>query len=264
MAEQPVVTKIDARGTGWLILNRPHVHNAFDDVLIARLHRGLSAFADDPAVRQVAIAARGESFSAGADLNWMRRLAEAPFEDNMADAMRLAELLHTLDRLAKPTVAVVQGPAYGGGVGLVAACDIAIAARERARFALTEVRLGLVPATISPYVVAAIGSRQARRYMLTGERFDAGEARRIGLVHRVVSADELDGAVAATLEALTAGGPQALTSAKRLIAEIAARPIDAQLIRDTGEWISRLRASPEARERMAAFLERRTGERSGR
>jgi methylglutaconyl-CoA hydratase len=256
MSERAVITEVDADGTGWLTLDRAEVHNAFDDALIARMAEALAALGDDPKVRAVVLAARGKSFSAGADLNWMRRMGGYSHEENIADAMALAGLLRTLDELPKPTIARVQGPAYGGGVGLVAACDIAIAA-ETARFALTEVKLGLIPAVISPHVLAAIGPRQARRYFVSGEVFDATEARRIGLVHRVVSAADLDTAVGDMLKTLSGNGRRAMAEVKQLIRAVSGRPIDEAVMRDTAERIARARASDEGRERITAFLEKR-------
>jgi methylglutaconyl-CoA hydratase len=256
MSEQAIVTEIDAEGTGWLTLDRPEVHNAFDDTLIARMAEALAALGGDPNVRAVVLAARGKSFSAGADLNWMRRMGGYSHEENIADAMGLAELLRTLDELPKPTIARVQGPAYGGGVGLVAACDIAIAA-ETARFALTEVKLGLIPAVISPHVLAAIGPRQARRYFVSGEVFDAAEAHRIGLVHRTVPAADLDAAVRDMLKTLAGNGRRAMAEVKELIRAVTGRPIDEAVMRDTAERIARARASDEGRERITQFLEKR-------
>jgi methylglutaconyl-CoA hydratase len=256
MSEQAVITEVDADGTGWLTLDRAEVHNAFDDVLIARMTEALAALGGDPKVRAVVLAARGKSFSAGADLNWMRRMGGYSRDENIADAMALAGLLRTLDELAKPTIARVQGPAYGGGVGLVAACDIAIAA-ETARFALTEVKLGLIPAVISPHVLAAIGPRQARRYFVSGEVFDADEAHRIGLVHRVVSAADLDTAVRDMLKTLSGNGRRAMAEVKQLIRAVSGRPIDEAVMRDTAERIARARASDEGRERITQFLDKR-------
>jgi methylglutaconyl-CoA hydratase len=216
----------------------------------------LAALGGDPKVRAVVLAARGKSFSAGADLNWMRRMGGYSHEENIADAMALARLLRTLDELPKPTIARVQGPAYGGGVGLIAACDIAIAA-ETARFALTEVKLGLIPAVISPHVLAAIGPRQARRYFVSGEVFDADEAQRIGLVHRVVGAEDLDAAVGDMLKTLAGNGRRAMAEVKQLIRAVAGRPIDEAVMLDTAERIARARASDEGRERITQFLEKR-------
>lgn len=257
MSADPIIVAVDAERTAWLTLNRPEVHNAFDDAQIARLTDALRKLGDDPNVRTVAITANGKSFSAGADLNWMGRMAEYTFAENVADVEKLAEMLDTLNRLPKPTVGVVQGPAYGGGVGLVAACDIAVASREAARFALTEVRLGLIPATISPYVIAAIGQRQARRYFLTAEAFDADEAQRIGLVHVVAPAAALLVAAREVLKTLAAGAPGAQAACKDLVRAVAGRPTDPHMIRDTAERIATARASDEARERIRAFLEAR-------
>lgn len=256
MDDAAITLEIDGQGTAWLTLNRPQVHNAFDDILIARMTAALTEARDDPRVRAVAVAARGPSFSAGADLNWMKRMALASHAENVADALRLAELLRLLSELPKPTVALVQGPAYGGGVGLVAACDIAVAAEETATFALTEVRLGLVPATISPYVIAAIGRRQAQRYFLTAERFGAADALRIGLVHAVVPASALRSAADRMLQALGQGGPAALAAAKALIRSVAGRTIDAGLMAETAERIADARASDEAQSRIVTFLKR--------
>lgn len=252
-----VLAEIDDEGTGWLSLNRPASHNAFDDALIAEMIAKLRTFAAADRVRAVAVRGCGRSFSAGADLNWMRRMGEATQAENVADALRLAELLETLDRLPKPTLALVNGPAYGGGVGLVAACDIAIAARS-AVFAMTEVRLGLIPAVISPHVLAAIGSRQARRYFISAESFDAEEALRIGLIHDVVEPDELEAAGRRMLATLAANSVPAMAAVKTLIREVAGRTIDDGLMRDTAERIARARASADGRARIAAFLESRS------
>ena len=237
-------------------LDRPQVHNAFDDVLIAELTNVLDALNTDPAVRVVVLAGAGASFSAGADIAWMRRMAGYGEAENLADARALARLLRTLDRLAKPTVALVHGPAIGGGVGLVACCDIALAAGA-AFFQLSEVKLGLTPAVISPYVIGAIGARAARRYMLSAERFDADEAWRLGLVHRVVPDGELEAAGEALVAALSAGAPGAQADVKDLIAAVAGRPRDAALIDDTARRIARRRASEEGQDGLAAFLEKR-------
>ncbi len=252
-----VLADVDDDGTGWLSLNRPASHNAFDDALIAEMTAALQAFAADDRVRAVVLRGRGRSFSAGADLNWMRRMGEATQAENVVDALRLAELLETLDRLPKPTVALVNGAAYGGGVGLVAACDIAIAARS-AVFAMTEVRLGLIPAVISPHVLAAIGPRQARRYFISGESFTAGEALRIGLIHDVVEPDDLEAAGRRMLATLAANSAQAMADVKVLIRDVAGRTIDESLMRDTAERIARSRSSEDGRARIAAFLESRS------
>lgn len=243
-------------GVATVTMNRPDVHNAFDDALIAELTATLAALNADASVRVVVLAAAGRSFSAGADLQWMQRMAQFSGDENLRDARALAGLMRTLDRMAKPTIARVQGAAFGGGVGLVACCDMAVAARE-AVFCLSEVRLGLMPAVISPYVVQAIGARAARRYFLTAERFDAPEAQRLGLINGVVDAAELDAAVASLVKPLLAGGPAAIAAAKALIAAVDNRPIDAIVIDDTARRIAQQRASDEGREGVAAFLEKR-------
>jgi methylglutaconyl-CoA hydratase len=237
-------------------LARPDVHNAFNETLIAELTDALRTLDADAAVRVVVLAGQGRSFCAGADLNWMKRMAGYGHAENLADATALAAMLQTLYALSKPTIARVHGPAFGGGVGLVAACDVALAA-EGASFSLSEVKLGLIPATIGPYVVEAIGARAARRYFLTAERFDAAEALRIGLVHEVVAADGLDARVDALLGALRAAGPQAQAAAKALIRAVAQRPIDAAVIADTAERIAAVRASAEGKDGVAAFLGKR-------
>ena len=243
-------------GVAVVTLARPEVHNAFNERLIAELTTALRALDADPAVRVVVLAGQGKSFCAGADLTWMQRMAGYGDAENLADAGALAAMLSTLDRLTKPTLARVHGAAYGGGVGLVACCDIAIAAEE-ATFALSEARLGLIPATIGPYVVAAIGARAARRYFLTAERFGAAEALRIGLVHEAVPATALDVRVDALVDALRGAGPRAQAECKALVRAVSARPIDDAVIADTVERIAAVRASAEGREGVAAFLERR-------
>lgn len=248
---------VDGRGVATVTLDRPALHNAFDDALIAALTEALRSLGRDEAVRVVVLAARGKSFSAGADLDWMRRTAGYSREENLRDAEALAALMRTLDGLPRPTVAVVQGPAYGGGVGLVACCDVAVASTA-ATFCLSEVRLGLAPAVISPYVVAAIGPRAARRYALTAERFDAAEARRLGLVHEAVAPEALEAAAGRIVAALLAGGPRAVAAAKSLLARVARAPLDDGLVAETAERIAALRASEEGREGLSAFLEKRT------
>jgi methylglutaconyl-CoA hydratase len=257
MSEPTILTNIDNRGVATLTMNRPELHNAFDDSLIAELTDALRELDEDPDVRVVVLAASGKSFSAGADLNWMRRMADYSYEQNLADAEGLAELMRTLDTLSKPTIALVQGAAYGGGVGLVACCDIAIAT-VRASFCLSEVKLGLIPAVISPYVIAAVGSRSARRYFLSAESFDAGEAYLLGLVHQVV-ADERELAAASDrmTAQLLANGPAAMAAAKVLIAAVAGRQVDDALIADTAGRIADQRSSLEGREGLSAFLEKR-------
>ncbi len=257
MNEQTIITHIDDRGRASLTMNRPELHNAFDDAIISDLTDALRQLDDDPDVRVVVLAASGRSFSSGADLNWMRRMADYSREQNLADAEGLAELMRTLDTLSKPTIALVQGAAYGGGVGLVACCDIAIATVQ-ASFCLSEVKLGLIPAVISPYVVAAIGSRAARRYFLSAETFDTGEAHRLGLVHVVVAdQQELAAEAERMVVRLLANGPGAMAAAKNLVAAVAGRHVDDALIADTAGRIADQRSSPEGREGLSAFLEKR-------
>ncbi|MFZ2948446.1 MAG: enoyl-CoA hydratase/isomerase family protein [Desulfuromonadaceae bacterium] len=257
MSEPIILTQIDDRGRATLTMNRPELHNAFDDAVISDLTEALRQLDDDPDVRVVILTASGRSFSSGADLNWMRRMADYSREQNLADAEGVAELMRTLDTLSRPTIALVQGVAYGGGVGLVACCDIAIATGQ-ASFCLSEVRLGLLPAVISPYVVAAIGSRAARRYFLSAETFDAAEAFRLGLVHQVVAdGEELAAAAERMVARLLANGPGAMSAAKNLIAAVAGRHVDDALIADTAGRIADRRSSPEGREGLSAFLEKR-------
>lgn len=240
----------------WLTLNRPEIHNAFDDRQIADLTSLLADLAQDEAVRAVVLTGAGRSFSAGADLNWMRRTSTYGEDENLRDAKALAALMQALNELSKPTVARVNGAALGGGTGLVACCDVAVAS-ETALFGTTEVRLGIMPAVIGPYVIAAIGARQARRLMLTGERITAEHAARIDLVHEVVAPDQLDAAVERIVNDLLKGGPGAIGAAKRLVRDLSDRPIDQTMIDDTASRIAALRATPEAREGLAAFLEKR-------
>lgn len=243
-------------GVATVTLNRPQLHNAFDDALIESLTATLRTLEADAAVRVVVLAANGKSFSAGADLNWMRRMADYSEAQNLDDARGLGELMRTLNGLAKPTLARVQGAAYGGGVGLVACCDIVIAATS-ASFCLSEVKLGLIPAVISPYVVNAIGERQARRYFISAERFDAATAQRLGLVHEVVEPQALDARVDELLATLAQNGPAAMVAAKRLAQDVARGPLDAALIEDTAQRIAAIRASAEGREGLSAFLGKR-------
>ena len=256
MSEPLFIEDIGADGTARLTLNRPEVHNAFNDELIAGLTAALLALEADRRVRAVVLAARGKSFSAGADLNWMQRMAGYSREENLEDARTLAGLMSTLDRLAKPTLALVQGAAFGGGVGLVACCDLVVAA-EDASFCLSEVKLGLIPAVIGPYVVAALGQSAARRYVLTAERFSAREALRLGLVHEVVPAERLEETGRRLLACLADGGPEAQAGAKDLVFAVAGRPADRAMVEETARRIAGVRAGPEAREGLAAFLEKR-------
>ena len=256
MSARSVLVSVDADGIAVVTLNRPEVHNAFDDRLIAALTVELRKLDADARVRAVVIAGNGKSLSAGADLNWLKRVAKYSDADNLKDAMALAEMLHVLYTLSKPTVARVHGPAYGGGVGLVCCCDIAIATRE-AVFAFSEVRLGLIPGTISPYAVNAIGERMARRYFLTGERIDAGEAFRLGLVHDIAEEEELNARIGQVLFELYKGGPHALAAAKELIRAVARSRLDQDMVADTARRFAAVRASVEGREGIAAFLDKR-------
>ncbi len=249
--------QVDIRNAVALItLDRPDVHNAFDQTLIAELADALRATDADETVRAVVLLGAGESFCAGADLNWMRRMAGFSAAQNLADARALAAMLSTLNTLSKPTIARVHGAAFGGGVGLVACCDIAIAAHD-ATFAFSEARLGLIPATISPYIIEAIGARAARRYFLTAERFTAAEAYRLGLLHELVPPHELDARINELLGFLVTAGPCAQTECKALIRAIAHRPIGADVLADTARRIARVRASPEGKEGVSAFLAKR-------
>jgi methylglutaconyl-CoA hydratase len=234
-------------------LNRPDVHNAFDETLIAELTHVVRTFDADTSIRVLILEGRGKSFCAGADLNWMKKMAGFTQAENLADANSLAAMLSALNGMSKPTIARVHGAAYGGGVGLVACCDIAIGTPE-ASFALSETRLGLIPAAISPYVIEAIGARAARRYFLSAESFGAEEARRLGLLHEVVAEAELDAAIDRLIATLLDAGPQAQAEAKLLIRAVAQRPSDQGVIGDTAKRIARVRATPEGKEGVAAFL----------
>ncbi|WP_428422075.1 enoyl-CoA hydratase/isomerase family protein [Methylibium sp.] len=245
-----------AAAVAQVTLCRPDLRNAFNDEVIAALTQAFRALDIDDAVRVVVLAAEGPAFCAGADLHWMRRMADYTRAQNLDDAAGLAEMLRSIAGCRKPTIARVQGDAYAGGVGLVAACDLAVAA-DSVQFCLSEVKLGLVPATISPYVVRAMGARAAQRYMLTAERFDAATALRLGFVHEVVPAESLDRGVQGLTGALLAASPQALAACKRLLHEVTGQPLDAALIARTVEFIADARASDEGREGVQAFLGKR-------
>jgi methylglutaconyl-CoA hydratase len=244
------------QGIALIWLNRPDMRNAMNDVLIAELGDAVSRAIGDDAVRVIVLAGRGKAFCAGADLGWMKKGREMTQEASAQDTGNLARILRMLYESPKPTVARVHGPAFAGGMGLVAACDIAIASVE-AKFCLSEVKLGLIPAMISPYVIRAMGEPRARRYFLTGEVFDAAEAYRIGFVHDIAPAEELDGEVNAILGHLVQGGPLALAQCKKLIRDVAGRPIDDALTDDTAARIAQARATDEAQEGIAAFFEKR-------
>ena len=237
-------------------LNRAERHNAFDDTLITKLIDAFEKLVGDPQVRVVQLRGAGKSFSAGADLNWMKRMAGYGRDENLKDAGELGKLMRILHELPKPTIALVQGAAYGGGVGLVAACDFAIAA-PGATFSLSEVKLGLIPAVISPYVVKAVGPRAANRLFLTAERFDGAEAYRLGLVTQLASEDILQQTADKLAQDLLANSPTAMAAAKALTRRVADRPIDDALIAATVAGIADQRASPEGCEGVAAFLEKR-------
>ncbi|WP_320836569.1 enoyl-CoA hydratase/isomerase family protein [Zhongshania sp.] len=253
---QSIHYHVDEHGVATITLNRPDIHNAFDDTVIAALTDAFTQAANDSAVRIVILASNGKSFCAGGDLNWMRRMAGYNYEENLRDSNALANMLRTLNFLPKPTIARVQGAAYGGGVGLVACCDIAVASTESA-FCLSEVKVGLIPATIGPYVVRAIGQRAARRYFTTAELISAKSAHELGLVSELVEREELDARIANLVKNLLRNGPNAMAEAKRLVLDIADREIDAAMIADTSERIAQTRGSDEGREGLSAFLEKR-------
>ncbi|MCW5570251.1 MAG: enoyl-CoA hydratase-related protein [Steroidobacteraceae bacterium] len=247
----------DGRGVARLTLDRPERHNAFDGALIGAIHTAVDRLARNPVVRAIVVTGAGNSFCAGADLGHMRAMSGATEEANHADALALAQMLAALDACSKPVVARVNGDTFGGGVGLVACCDIAVGLAG-ARFALSEVRLGLVPATISPFVIAAIGARATRALALTGERFDGTRAQALGLLHEVADdLPQLDATLERILADLLQGGPEAQREVKSLVREVAGAPCDAALQRSTSHRLARLRLSQEARERLSAFLARR-------
>jgi methylglutaconyl-CoA hydratase len=252
--ETLLVTVADKVAT--VTLNRPDLRNAFNEGAIAELARVFDELGRNDAVRAIVLAANGPSFCAGADLNWMKKMAGYSHDENEADAMRLAAMLRTIYLCPKPTVARVQGDCYAGGMGLVAACDIVVAS-DTAGFCLSEVKLGLIPATISPYVIKAMGEQAARRYFITAERFDATEAQRIGVAHAVVAPEALDATVAGIVKALVNNSPHAVRQAKTLVREIVGQPVDDALLLDTAGRIAAIRASTEGREGVASFLEKR-------
>ncbi|MGF6372553.1 methylglutaconyl-CoA hydratase [Paraburkholderia sp. RAU6.4a] len=238
-------------------LNRPDVRNAFNETMIAELTAAFTALDTRDDVRAVVLAANGKAFCAGADLNWMKKMAGYSDDENRADAMRLAGMLSAVYRCNKPVIARVSGDAYAGGMGLIAACDIVVAV-ESAHFCLSEARLGLIPATIAPYVIRALGEQASRRYFLTAEAFDCATALRLGLVSEAVSAEQLDATVAQLAQTLCANGPQAVRACKRLVQDIAGRELSDALIEDTAVRIAKTRAGAEGREGVASFLEKRT------
>ena len=241
-------------GIARVTLNRPEMRNAFDDALISSLKKAFEEITNDNTIRVLILAGNGPAFCAGADLHWMKRMAGYGYEQNLADARALADMLAALERMPKPTVARVHGPAFAGGTGLVAACDIAVGTPE-AKFCFSEAKLGLSPATISPHVLRAIGERAARRYFLTAEVFDAQEALRIGMLS--ILTDDLDQTIDGLLRHLLAGGPEAMKQIKELIRSVSTRPVDDALVADTARRIAEIRVSPEGREGIASFLEKR-------
>ena len=244
------------QGVAVLWLNRPEVRNAFNDIMIAELTAAFAELDADPAVRAVVLAGRGKVFCAGADLNWMKRMGEMDFEENRKDALAFGAMLNRLHALKKPTIARVHGAAFAGGMGLIAACDMAAASTET-EFAVSEVRLGLTPATISPYVLAAMGERAARRYFLTAERFSAAEAYRIGFIQELAQPEELDATVNAILGEIVQGAPGAHAETKDLISSVAGRPLTSELLGDMAGRIATARASGEGKEGVRSFLEKR-------
>ena len=243
-------------GVATITLDRPEVRNAFNDELIARLTLAFHELGTRDDVRCIVLAGNGPAFCAGADLNWMKRMATFTRDENIEDASKLARMLELIYHCPKPTVARVHGDTYAGGTGLVAACDMAVAV-DTAQFCLSEVRLGLIPATISPYVIRAMGARAAHRWFLTAERFDATEAHRIGFVHEVVKADELDARLVQIVQAIVNAGPEAVKACKKLLHDVAGREISAGLVRRTVEGIADIRASDEGREGVQSFLGKR-------
>lgn len=255
MSYQTLEVALDGR-VATVTLNRPEVRNAFNETTIAEITQVFRELGRNGDVRTIVLAANGPAFCAGADLNWMKKMAGYTHEENRADAAQLAEMLRTIYTCPKPVVAKVQGDCYAGGMGLAAACDIIIA-NEATNFCLSEVKLGLIPATISPYVIIAMGENAARRYFLTAERFSAQEAHRIGFVHQVTAADALDAAVADIVKALVTNSPNAVKEAKRLVQDVAGQPLTAELIADTAERIADIRSSEEGKEGVRSFLEKR-------
>lgn len=256
MSQHYTEISIDSRGVANLILNRPEVHNAFDDLMIAELIQVLDQLAADDNVKILLLSARGKNFSAGADLNWMRSMAQKNYQQNLDDANELAALMHKLDKFPKPTIALVQGAAFGGAVGLVACCDMALA-EQGASFCLSEVKIGLIPAVISPYVMRALGERQCRRYFLTAERFSADSALTMGLLHQVVAAGELASQAESLIASLLQNSPAAVSAAKALLHNIYNRKISNNVIAHTTQAIAEIRVSAEGQEGLTAFLEKR-------
>ena len=253
---EKIITKIDSRGVAKVTLNNPSKHNAFDDYMITQLSNAFTAIAENSDVRLMILASKGQSFSAGADLDWMKRMAAYSYEENLEDAKALAGMLKMLNDMPQPTIARVQGAAFGGALGMISCCDIAIAATT-ASFALSEVKIGLVPATISPYVIAAIGERYAKRYFITAERFDANTALQMSLVHETVEEQLLDKKIEQLVTSVLGNGPEAVAAAKQLISKVSGEVIDSTLIEHTCEVIAGIRVSTQGQEGLSAFLDKR-------
>lgn len=253
---EKIITKIDSRGVAKVTLNNPSKHNAFDDYMINQLSNAFTAIAENSDVRLMILASEGQSFSAGADLDWMKRMAAYSYEENLEDAKALAGMLKMLSEMPQPTIARVQGAAFGGALGLISCCDIAVAATT-ASFALSEVKIGLVPATISPYVIAAIGERYAKRYFMTAERFDGNTALQMSLVHETVEEQQLDKKIEQVVCSVLNNGPEAVAAAKQLISTVSGNTIDSSLIEHTCEVIAGIRVSAQGQEGLSAFLEKR-------
>ena len=251
-----VITQIDSRGVAQVTLNNPDKHNAFDDQMIIELTNAFNALAANANVRIMLLKSEGKSFSAGADLDWMKRMASYSYQQNLNDARALAAMLKALHQMPIPTIARVQGAAFGGAVGLVSCCDIALAS-SNASFALSEVKIGLVPSTISPYVIAAIGERHAKRYFMTAERFDANTALQIDLVHEAVEKSLLDDKVEQLITAILSNGPEAVVAAKQLVFAVSGKAVDSSLIEHTCEVIAGIRVSAQGQEGLSAFLDKR-------
>ena len=251
-----VITQIDSRGVAQVTLNNPDKHNAFDDQMIIQLTNAFNALAANANVRIMLLKSEGKSFSAGADLEWMKRMASYSYQQNLNDARALAAMLKALHQMPIPTIARVQGAAFGGAVGLISCCDVAVAS-SKASFALSEVKIGLVPSTISPYVIAAIGERHAKRYFMTAERFDANTALQISLVHEAVEEQFLDDKVEQLITAILSNGPEAVVAAKQLVFAVSGKAIDSSLIEHTCEVIAGIRVSAQGQEGLSAFLDKR-------
>ncbi|MGW8194820.1 MAG: enoyl-CoA hydratase-related protein [Desulforhopalus sp.] len=256
MKNTTLLVEVDHQGVATITLNNPDRHNVFDDAIISAMSAALADLAADDKLRVLVLAASGKTFSGGADLSWMKRMAGYTYEENLADAAKLAAMLKALNFFPRPTIAKVQGPAFGGAVGLVACCDMAVAV-PAATFAFTEVKIGLIPATISPYVIAAIGQKAARRYFVTGERINAETAAALGLISEVAEDEQLDARVNELAATVLANSPAAVARAKQVILKVAQRPVDDGVIQYTSQQIAKIRVSEEGQEGLCAFLEKR-------